>query len=257
MALDPRPYNPAGVMSHPYTSAAETGPNLGLIVLQSDETIELDMRRLLPSETPLYISRVPSGTEVTVNTLRNMAGHLTQAANLFPRGLRFDTIGYGCTSGTSQIGTSEIARLTNVGADTKTVTEPVSALLAACEQLDLKRIGFLSPYIEPVSKHLRDILCNNGITTPAFGSFEEATEAKVVRIDTPSIIAAATQIAAQSDIQALFLSCTNLRTLDAIPELEDTLGITVLSSNLVLAWHMARLSGSKLAHYKCRLSAAP
>ena len=244
-------------MSHPYSTAPETGPNLGLIVLQSDETIERDMRRLLPAQTPLYISRVPSDAHVTADSLRTMANHLTDAAGLFPRGLGFATIGYGCTSGTSQIGIPEIARLTHAGANTQTVTQPVSALLAACAHLGLTRLGFLSPYIEPVSKHLRDILAQNGIATPAFGSFDEACEAKVVRIDTPSIIDAASQIAAQSDIQALFLSCTNLRTLDAIPKLERTLGIPVLSSNLVLAWHMAQLSHTKTAPYSCRLVTAP
>ena len=244
-------------MTLPYSLAPETGPNLGLIVLQSDETIEQDFRRLLPPEVPLYISRVPSDPEVTEDTLRQMAHHMTGAATLFPRGLRFQTIGYGCTSGTSQIGAAEVARLIHAGAITQTVTEPVSALIAACRHLGLTRLGFVSPYIAPVSAHLRDILGKNAIATPAFGSFDEASEAKVVRIDTASIIAAGHQVAAQSNIDALFLSCTNLRTLDAIPALEAALNIPVLSSNLVLAWHMGNLAQSPHTPYDCRLLNAP
>ena len=56
----------------------------GLIVLQADETLEHDMRRLLPNQSAaLYTSRVPSGTEVTTETLGEMAGEPTGAALFF------------------------------------------------------------------------------------------------------------------------------------------------------------------------------
>jgi len=45
----------------------------------------------------------------------------------------------------------------------------------------------------------------------------------------------------------VFLSCTNLRTLDIIDPLEQALGIPVISSNQALAWHMARQTGAPLA----------
>jgi maleate isomerase len=45
----------------------------------------------------------------------------------------------------------------------------------------------------------------------------------------------------------IFLSCTNLRTLDVIDALEAELGIPVVSSNLALAWDMARRTGAPMA----------
>lgn len=39
------------------------------------------------------------------------------------------------------------------------------------------------------------------------------------------------------------ISCTNLRCLRIIPEVEAQIGKPVLSSNLALAWHMLRLAG--------------
>lgn len=247
---------PGADVSYPYTMQPPTGPNLGLIVLQSDETIEMDMRRLLSPQTPLYISRVPSAPEVTPQTLRDMAGHITQSAELLPTGMAFASLGYGCTSGTSQIGARRVADLVRAGAQTAQVTDPVSALLAACAALGITRLGLLSPYIASVSGHLRDILAASNVQTPNFGSFDEAQEARVVRIDTASIVSAARDIARQGPMDALFLSCTNLRTLEAIPILEADLGVPVLSSNLVLAWHMARQGGAALAPYPARLFAA-
>lgn len=225
-----------------YTLAADDAPPVGLIVLQTDETIERDMRRLL-GDSPLYVTRVPSGLQVTADTLQQMANEITGAATLLPQAQKFGVIGYGCTSGTAQIGQDQIATLVQAGARTQRVTEPVSALIAACRHLGIKRLAFLSPYIADVSNNLRDVLGEAGVKTPVFGSFAEAEEAKVVRIDATSIIEAARDLCADADVDGLFLSCTNLRTLDVIKPLEDILEMPVLSSNLVLAWHISQLAG--------------
>ncbi len=237
-------------MTFAYTSAERIGTKatMGLIVLQPDETIEHDFRRMLPVDgVALYVSRIPSATEVTGDTLAQMRANLPGAAALMPRGLQFDVTGYGCTSGTSVIGADAIADLIKEGVTTDAVTEPVSALIAACAALNIQKIGFLSPYIAEVSQTLRDTLAENGVTSPVFGSFDEAEEAKVARIDGRSVIDAATALAKEGDVDALFLSCTNLRTLDVINPIEDATGLPVLSSNLVLAWHMARICGLRLS----------
>jgi maleate isomerase len=225
-----------------YTLAPNDAPPIGLIVLQTDETIERDMHRLL-GDTPFYVSRVPSAPQVTSETLQQMADEISGAAALLPQALEYGVIGYGCTSGTAQIGPDHIASLVNAIAATKGVSEPVSALIAACKHLDIKRLAFLSPYIAEVSDRLRDVLRDAGVQTPVFGSFAEAEEAKVVRIDQQSIIDAAVDLCQQGDVDGLFLSCTNLRTLDVIAPLEEKLKMPVLSSNLVLAWHLSQIAG--------------
>ena len=55
-----------------YTLAPNDTPPIGLIVLQTDETIERDMRRML-GDAPLYVTRVPSAPVVTSETLQQMA----------------------------------------------------------------------------------------------------------------------------------------------------------------------------------------
>jgi maleate isomerase len=44
------------------------------------------------------------------------------------------------------------------------------------------------------------------------------------------------------EAQAIFLSCTNLRTLHAIAPIEAATGLPVFSSNQALAWHMSTLA---------------
>lgn len=224
----------------PYDSV-DVGPSLGLVVLQVDETIEGDMRRLL-GDAQLYVSRVPSDARVTRETLAEMAAHLGRAASLLPPAADLATVAYGCTSGAAQIGPVQIARLVRQGRQVGAVTDPVSALVAACAHLGIRRLALLSPYVEAVSDQLRDVLARQGVDTPVFGTFAEAEEAKVVRIAPDAITDAAMDLCAGAEVDGLFLSCTNLRTLPVIDRLESALGLPVLSSNLVLGWHMAQLA---------------
>ena len=223
-------------------------PAMGLIVLQSDETIEQDFRRIFGAGPLIYVTRVPTATQVTRDTLQQMAETLPAAASLFAEPTEFSVVGYGCTSGTAQIGADNIARLVREGCTTPEVTQPVSGLLAACATLNIKRLGFLSPYVEDVSSHLVNVLEANGVACPVFGSFDEACETVVAHISSQSTYDAAVTLAAKGGIDALFLSCTNLRTLDIIEKLEAETGLPVLSSNQVLAWHMAQLSGKDLTN---------
>lgn len=228
-----------------------TGPigakTLGLLVLQMDETIEQDFRRLFPSpEVAIYTSRLPSGASVTPETLAAMKGELPRAASLFPPAARFDAVGYACTSGTTQIGAGKVAELVSGACSTRAVTNPMTAALAACDHLGVQRIGIVSPYIPSVAEPIRQSFAAHGIDTVATLSFGEEVEERVARIAPASIRAAAKSLFDQAPMDAIFLSCTNLRTLDVIGDLEQDLGIPVLSSNLCLAWHMAQLSGTAI-----------
>lgn len=226
-------------MSLPY-DLVETGRKcIGLAVLQTDETLETDMRRLLPADVDVYVTRVPSETTVSSDTLAGMAGVLTQSVSLFPPSLTFDAVGYGCTSGTAEIGPAKITELVRAGVATRSVTEPVSALIATCQKRKIGRIGLISPYVAEVSVQLRRVLSEHGITVTQFASFDEPEECNVVRIDPAAIYAAA--VGLQGDFDAVFLSCTNLRTLDVIGPITDEIGKPVLSSNQVLAEHLLDL----------------
>lgn len=229
-------------MTQPYTRHIDRRPLLGLIALQADRTIEDDFRRLMPPDISLLTSRVASEPEVTPDALATMEGALRGAASLFPAGHSFDVVGYGCTSGTAQIGAEVVAAQIGKGTQTRHVTNPLSALVAACEALGLRRIAILSPYVASVSDRLREVLAGHDIQTPTFDSFDEGNEEAVTQIDAASIIAASKAMMQGAQVDALFLSCTNLRTLDVIAPLQEKLGVPVLSSNLVLAWHMLRLA---------------
>lgn len=237
--MTPLPYQLTGPI-------AETA--LGLIVLQADETIEQDFRRLFNvKQTLLYVSRVPSGDALTPDTIGEMEHHLPRAAALLPASVRFDALCYACTSGTALIGAARVAQLIARDQGAERVTNPLSAAIAALKALGARRVGIVSPYVASVSGPIRAAFQDAGFDVPATLSFGEEIEARVARIDPDSISAAARALARQTKLDAIFLSCTNLRTLDIIDPLEADLGLAVLSSNQALAWHMAQIAGAKLS----------
>ena len=221
---------------------------LGLIVLQADETLEQDFRRMFTDNgIAIYVSRIPSGQVLSTDSIAMMKAELPRSAGLFPRAARFDAVAYGCTSGTTLIGATAVSRMIRRGVETPLVTDPLTAALAALAHLKVGPIGLVTPYIEDIAAPVCGAFVMAGHPVLAAVTFGEATEAKVARISPQAIRAAVRDVAQNTEIEAVFLSCTNLRTLDVIDDLEAELGLPVLSSNQVLAWHLSQFTGAAIA----------
>ncbi len=231
-------------LSYSFGEPLGTRANLGVIVLRTDETIEHEFRSMIPTEgVALYTTRIPCETEVTPEALSQMEAALSSSAALLPHSLSFDVIAYACTSAATVIGPERVAEKIRLGAKTLFVTDPLTAVLAACDVLGVKRLGFVSPYVPEVSSALRAKLEENGRKIASFGSFEEESDENIARIGRASIRDAAMHVGTKGNCDAVFMSCTNLRAASLIPELEASLGIPVFTSNQALAWHMLSLAG--------------
>ena len=235
-------------MRHDYTllDDADRPTPLGLIALQADETIEAEFQRLFAgSDVALMVSRVKSDPVVSKESLRAMEPRLRDAAALLPPSVTFGAVGYGCTSGATVIGADRVADLVGQGCNTDTVTNPISAVIDACRALDLTRLGFITPYAPDVSEEMRKTLVAAGFEIAAFASFEEEREEMVARIDGASLRAAALTMA-EVDCDGIFMSCTNLNVIGLAASLEREIGKPIVSSNMALAWDMARKAGVKM-----------
>ncbi len=233
-------------MAQAYETDAGFGAALGLIVLSTDETMEPELASVFgPAKAAVYHSRIPFEEEVTPDTLARMALDLPQVAGMLSQNVDFGAIGYGCTSGATVIGPERIAALVNgVHADVP-VTNPISAVVAACHALNAKKIGFLTPYVADVSAMMRKLLESEGFEIAEFLSFEEIRDSVVARISEASTLEAMKALG-ESDCDVVFASCTNLRAFGVIEEAEAAIGRPVISSNSALAWHMAKLAGRQV-----------
>lgn len=215
---------------------------MGLVVLQTDEAIEGDFRAFLPSDgIALHHTRIPFEPRVTKETLIRMEHDLGASVGLLPESAAFDVIGYGCTSGSAVIGEDRITERIQSVFPNAQATNPLTATKAALAAVGARRIAVVTPYVADVSETLSQRLAEAGFETQRLASFEQVEDAAVARITPQSIYEAI--ISMGSDVDAVFASCTNLRTANVICRAEDALGIPVISSNQALAWHMMRLAG--------------
>lgn len=236
-------------MRLPFVTEPENADiRFGLVVLQADEVIEGEFPRLLSAPLRagglrLHYTRVPSGHQVTPESLAKMEAVLPEAVALLPHEAPFDVIAYACTSGATIIGEEKVTAIVQRERPGVAVSNPLSAAKAALAALGVRRLGFVTPYVAAVSAAMRDSLAAAGFETVAFGSFEVAVEGIVARMTAESILDAIVTVGATADCDGVFAACTNLRAAEVIEEAEARLGKPVISSNQALAWHMLRLAG--------------
>ena len=217
---------------------------IGLIVLQSDQTIEHEVASLLRSDgVAIYHVRIPNARQVSAVTLRQMETDLPHTASLLPASFSFDVIGYGCTSGATLIGENRVDQIIrNIHPGAKT-SNPISACKKALFTLGVKRIALLTPYAPEVTTQMRQNLQDAGIEINAVASFNESDDFTVARITSNSILNAVLRVGIHDNCDGVFVSCTSLRALGIIEQAEQQLGKPVISSNQALAWHLSQLAG--------------
>jgi maleate isomerase len=214
-------------------------------VLATDGTVEHEFRHVL-SKLPgvaLFQSRIRNDADINAETLKAMESRIPDCAEILMPGYELDCVAYGCTSASMVIGPERVSELILGARHPKTATNPAAAALAAFQALGMKRIALLTPYVREVNQLMRGFFQDRGVEVPVMGSFNEPDDPTVCRIDSASIRAAAERLAGEPDVDGLFVSCTSVRLVEAVDEIEAAIGKPVTSSNHALAWHSLRLSG--------------
>lgn len=217
---------------------------IGLLVLATDQTMEYEFRRLLPTDgIGLYCTRVHNDADITPETLRAIRRHIAPGTELILPGLPLDVVAFGCTSATMTLGEDVIFEEIHKVRPGIACTTPITAALAAFDAFGAKRIGVVTPYAQEVNTVVRRYLEGRGVDVAAFGTFDKLDDRDAARISPDSIVAGITELASRAALDAVFVSCTSLRLSDKIEEIERATGIPVTSSDHALAWHCLRLAG--------------
>lgn len=222
-------------MRHEKGTPLGNAMRLGLVVLSTDQTVEPALRDLLPcDDTAVYVSRVAMGAETSLENLRALERGLAQSVSLLPQE-RLDIIAFACTSGTIAIGVDVVSQKLSAGRSGVATTNPISAAIDAFAHLGAKRIALLTPYVQQVNREIINFLTLSGIETCKAGTFNVVTEQEIAEISTQSIVDAAVQLD-DPLAEAIFISCTGLRSHLAIDAIEQRIGKPVITSNQAMAW---------------------
>ena len=231
---------------------------VGLIILATDHTTEVDFQRLVASDRiGVYVARIPYANPVTPENLRAMQPSLTAAAALILPDETLDVVMYSCTSASVVIGDAEIATAINAAKPDTPVVTPTAAAVRGLKALGARRISVLTPYTIETSRPMADYFSALGFEIDRFTCLGFTDDREMARIAPSEIVAFAKEaMAPESD--ALFISCTAVRAAGVIAEIEAAIGKPAVSSNYSTAWACLRLSGDNEARPRLgRLMALP
>ena len=234
--------------------AAETAVQMGLVTLETDLTIETELRHFIGDAVGTDIghgqpatilhSRIACDDQVTVENLTAMKERFADALAFFPSNYHFDVIGYGCTSASLLIGADTIQAIVKSHVDVDHVTTPLTGARRALKAASARNIGYLAPYISEISEKMCFLLEDDGFEIGAAATFGEGRDSIVGCIHPQSILDAIDAIISTATIplDAIFISCTSLKCATIIAIAEAQYGIPVISSNSAISWDMARLA---------------
>ena len=233
-----------GVLPYAVDKGVGTQARIGLVALTFDQTIEYEVNRLLMRRgVATYCTRITAVSTITPETLKRMEIEIRNSVRLLPPDVDLEVVAFGCTSAALVIGSEPVAQhITSVRPGVK-VTDPMTSAFAALAQLDAHRIGLLTPYIEDINRPMREAFEARGYEVSVVGTFDQPNDAVVARIDARSIRDALVRIGRHAECDAVFMSCTSLRGIDILEDVEREIGKPVTTSNHALAWHAASLCG--------------
>lgn len=239
---------PAEISRLGFTTDAGAGARarIGLLVLESDQTMEWEMRLMTYlAGVSVYHARLANDVVVTPETLAKMEAELPVAAGLLPQYLGLSALGYGCTSGSTIIGEDRVAAILDAAHTGVPSSNPLTAAKAALKTMGVRRLGLVTPYTPDVTQAMQDRFEEAGIQITTVGSFFEHSDEVVGRISPNAILEAAISVGSSDLVGGVFISCTSLRAAGIIEQAEAALGKPVTASNHALAWHLLRLAGIK------------
>ncbi len=216
------------------------GGRIGLIALATDYNSETDLRRILPDGVELFTNRVLNANPLTIENLQAMASDVPRAARGILPGLGVDVMIFGCTSGTAAVGAEELQRLIHIAQPGVFCTNPILAASEALRALKAKQISMLTPYTTDVNIAVRSCFDAEGFTILNIDGFGLEDDIEMTGLPGAAIVEAAEQIC-EPEADALFISCTAIRSASVVEEIEQKLGKPVVTSNQALVWHSLQL----------------
>lgn len=230
---------------------------IGLIVLATDLTSEHDFMKICnDARIRLHISRTEYNNPVTPENLSAMKNGLAHAAALLAPDVPLQAVYFSCTSGGAVLGDNTvIQKIQSAKGDIPVIT-PLSAASSAFTSLGVKKLSVLTPYTEDVAKPVGDYFQNFGFAVQNISCMGLEDDREMARITPDSIIEAAKETIT-ADAEALFISCTALRSAEVASKIEKEIGRPVVTSNQAAAWKALNIAGieARVSGYGTLLSA--
>ena len=223
-----------------------TKARIGLLLPAANHILEPEFYKLLPEGVSLHTARMLN-READLRDTAEMNKHMMEAA-LELSIIQPSIVAYGCTSGSFMEGVGsdlEMAKRISSVVNAPAITTS-TAVVKALRELGLKKLSVATPYIDEVNIKEKEFLQGHGFEVLEIRGMgiRKAFEIGVVESDKVYEFA---KKSFREGSDGLFLSCTNLRTLQVIERLEKELEKPVVSSNQATIWATLGMLRSKVA----------
>lgn len=214
------------------------------IVYPADGALDDEYWKLVPQGVTVHVTRIAvAAKDVTVQVYEEQAASSDiEAAAEDLTIIRPDAIAYACTSGSFIRGTGGDLDIVRRMEDTTGVpcTTTSTASVKALKALGAGKLAVVTPYAGEVNERLHTFLQDSGFDIVSFKSLELTREIFM------QPAGAAYRLAREADVpeaDAIFIACTNFRTLKVLEALEQDLEKPVVGANQATVWDMLRLAG--------------
>ena len=197
-------------------------------------SVEREFSCFAPDNVALNYNRLSRPFSVsTKSSLLSMAPSLERAARDLAQA-HPEVILFACTSGSFLEGRGqedELARRIREYTGIPAITTSM-AVVAALNALRLKRVYMITPYPDDINDEEVQFLAHYGVEVTGYDSFR----CEVTELTAAVSSAAVAELARKhrheiTQCDGLFISCTQLLTMDQIEPLESELGRSVVTSN--------------------------
>ncbi len=211
----------------------------GLIVPSSNTSMEAEFWRMAFGWATIHTARMRL-KKITVNELEEMEQQMLEAA-LRLADAEVDVIGYGCTTGSLFRGKDHDVEIERKITEKTGIPAAATAraVIKALRELHMEKVCVATPYIRELNELEKRFLEENGIKVLRIKGLGIVHNTEVGRKDPNTSYELAKEVYVPGT-QGIFISCTNLRTIEVIDLLERELGVPVISSNTATFWYMMR-----------------
>jgi maleate isomerase len=208
---------------------------IGLIVPSLNVTIEPEFNAFVPAGISIHATRLflPKGDR---EHLTQMADDTEAACDLLATA-KVNVIAYACTTGSLIKGIEwekSLAKRMEARVQVPAVTT-ASAVIDALKKLHLSRVAVGTPYIDEVNVAEKKFLEESGIEVTKIAGLDYV-DGEALHKEPPETALKLAKRVDSGKAEAIFLSCTDLKTFPVLASIEESLGKPVVSSNSATLW---------------------
>jgi maleate isomerase len=220
-----------------------TAAKIGVLVPFTNTNLEPDFELMRPPNTTIHFQRMGGYDVDEIPGSDQMAGLGASDISYDLRmisGVRPDVVLYGCTSATLTHGPSfdaDLAEKIKAGSGAISLTA-AGSLIAGIKAIGATKVGFSSPYLGEINDQAMAFLKSNGIETVNCADVGRELGNYGQGELTPDEVFELACQADHSEAQAIVLSCTDMRSVEAVERIEAALGKAVITSNQAMMFSL-------------------